>query len=71
MCLSMNVYQTWFLKSFFCNMPDERFKLVPLAYLLDRNHLKPKKPISWQENTLKSNEEKKTVFFGLLTSCLV
>ena len=52
-------------KIIFGNLPDERFKLVPLAYLLDRNHLEPKKSISWKENTLKSKEEeKKTVFLA-------
>ena len=49
-----------------CNGPDKRFKVVPLAYLLDRNHLEPQNKY---ENTMKSKE--KPCFFGLLTSCLV
>ena len=52
----MNGHQTW-LKNHFCkncqvyggvlakfnkrNGPDKRFKLVPSAYLLERNHFEP------------------------------
>ena len=43
-----------------CNGPDKGFKVVPLAYLLDRNHLQPQNKY---ENRLKSREEKKNSFF--------
>ena len=52
-----------------CNGPDKRFKLVPSAYSLDRNHLEA------QTNNIMLGEQaevkNKTHFFGLLTSCLV
>ena len=50
-CLSINGNQPLFYKIFFliaklrgfnkCNGPDKRFKLVSLAYFLDRNQLRP------------------------------